>query len=146
MFLLHIQSLALLHYRKHCLYDWNSLWLPQKWERIMAFIPPIFQAGLNKALHHYYSSQSAAPLYWDGSLSVLSLNLKCLFLSGLLEASMETPNMYIGVFCTGSVCLMCIIIGLTRRKNKTNPIFLSDSNLWIWCLTCFNAPALVPEC
>lgn len=86
----------------------------------MEFIPPIFQAGLNKALNHSYSSQYAAPLYWDGSLSILSLNLKCLFLSGLLEASMETPNMYVGVFCTGSVRFMCIIIGLTKRKNKTN--------------------------
>lgn len=29
----------------------------------MEFIPPRWQTGLNKALHRYYPSQSAAPLY-----------------------------------------------------------------------------------
>lgn len=29
----------------------------------MEFIPPRLQTGLNKALHRYYPSQSAAPLY-----------------------------------------------------------------------------------
>lgn len=58
-----VQSLPLLHCRRGCIKAKILLSSHRSRRGLMEFIPPRLQTGLNKALHRYYPSQSAAPLY-----------------------------------------------------------------------------------